>query len=56
MDKAPAAIVEHYCMHPCCRSWGSFGFEKRYGLERYCGEHLPPGRQRAGRGDVSNRG
>jgi hypothetical protein len=31
MEKAPAGLFEHYCMHPDCKSWGAFGFEKRYG-------------------------
>jgi hypothetical protein len=39
MEKAPAGLFEHYCMHEGCKSWGSFGFDKRYGLEWYCGEH-----------------
>lgn len=30
MEKARAGLFEHYCMHPGCRAWGSFGFEKRY--------------------------
>nr|WP_246663949.1 hypothetical protein [Phyllobacterium sp. SYP-B3895] len=32
-------------MHPGCRSWGSFGFEKRFGLEWYCGEHKRDGEE-----------
>ncbi|CAN7424413.1 hypothetical protein LJR231_002748 [Phyllobacterium sp. LjRoot231] len=39
MEKAPAGLFEHYCMHEGCKAWGSFGFDKRYGLEWYCGEH-----------------
>jgi hypothetical protein len=39
MEKAPAGLFEHYCMHEGCRSWGAFGFEKRYGQEWYCSEH-----------------
>jgi hypothetical protein len=39
MEKAPAGLFEHYCMHPGCKSWGSFGFDKRDGLEWYCSEH-----------------
>ncbi|WP_334312007.1 hypothetical protein [Candidatus Phyllobacterium onerii] len=26
-------------MHPGCKSWGSFGFDKRRGQEWYCSEH-----------------
>lgn len=32
-------IVEHWCMHPGCKAWGSFGFAGRYGVEWYCGKH-----------------
>ncbi|ATU94386.1 hypothetical protein B5P45_03460 [Phyllobacterium zundukense] len=39
MEKAPAGLFEHYCMHEGCKSWGAFGFEKRYGQEWYCSEH-----------------
>ena len=39
MEEAPAGLFEHYCMHEGCKLWGSFGFEKRYGQEWYCGEH-----------------
>ncbi len=43
MEKAPAGLFEHYCMHPYCRAWGAFGFEKRYGQEWYCSEHKTDG-------------
>ena len=43
MEKAPAGLFEHYCMHPGCKSWGAFGFDKRYGLEWYCSEHKTDG-------------
>jgi hypothetical protein len=26
-------------MHPGCKSWGSFGFDKGYGLDWHCAEH-----------------
>jgi hypothetical protein len=39
MEKAPAALFEHYCMHAGCKAWGTFGFEKRYGQEWYCSGH-----------------
>jgi hypothetical protein len=38
-EKASAGLFEHYCMHQGCKAWGSFGFDKRYGLEWYCREH-----------------
>jgi len=39
MEKASAGLFEHYCTHEGCKAGRSFGFEKRYGLEWYCGEH-----------------
>ncbi|WP_407866604.1 hypothetical protein [Phyllobacterium phragmitis] len=38
-DKTMPGIVEHWCMHPGCKAWGSFGFAGRYGVEWYCGKH-----------------
>jgi hypothetical protein len=43
MEKAPAELSEHYCMHPNCKSWGAFGFEKQHGQEWYCSEHKTDG-------------
>ena len=43
IEKAPAGLFEHYCMHPGCKAWGAFGFEKRYGQEWYCSEHKRDG-------------
>lgn len=43
VDKASAGIIEHYCMHPGCNAWGSFGFDRRYGMEWYCREHKGDG-------------
>lgn len=37
----PKSIDSHWCMHPGCRRWGSFGFDERYGTVWYCGEHRP---------------
>ncbi|UXN59135.1 hypothetical protein [Phyllobacterium zundukense] len=31
--------LRHHCMHPGCKSWGSFGFDKRDGVEWYCSTH-----------------
>lgn len=39
MEKAPAGLFEHYCMHEGCKSWGLFGLDKRYGLEWSYSEH-----------------
>lgn len=36
-----AVHEEHYCMHEGCKKWGSFGFDMRFGIEWYCGEHRP---------------
>jgi hypothetical protein len=41
--RAPAVPVhfEHWCDHPGCMKWGSFGRELRGGIiEWRCGEHL----------------
>lgn len=46
MEKPPAGRSEHYCMYQGCKSWGSFGFDKRYVLEWYCGEHKAKGESR----------
>ncbi|YBV97121.1 hypothetical protein M1D80_09555 [Phyllobacteriaceae bacterium JZ32] len=46
LPKTGPGITEHWCMHPGCKAWGSFGFAGRYGVEWYCGEH---------RGDASKR-
>ncbi|MBB2973929.1 hypothetical protein FHU14_004468 [Mesorhizobium sp. RMAD-H1] len=39
LPKTRPGIAEHWCMHPGCKAWGSFGFTGRYGVEWYCGEH-----------------
>lgn len=42
----PAAarrMEDHWCEHPGCKKWGSFGFTGRYGTEWYCGEHRGDG-------------
>lgn len=32
----------HYCEHPGCKKWGSFGFAVGHGEPNwYCGEHRP---------------
>jgi hypothetical protein len=43
MEKNPAGLFEHYCMHPNCNAWGTFGFEMRYSQEWYCSEHKRDG-------------
>ncbi|MHC1549376.1 hypothetical protein [Phyllobacterium sp. K27] len=42
--EAPQKIVEHWCDHPGCKAWGSFGFTGRYGISWYCGEHKGEGK------------
>lgn len=40
---APKAPVhfEHYCEHPGCERWGSFGKERGRGVTEWrCGRHL----------------
>ena len=37
----PKKIDDHWCMHPGCKLWGSFGYDERYGTVWYCGEHRP---------------
>ena len=32
-------IVEHWCDHPGCKCWGSFGHQTRYGTLWLCLEH-----------------
>lgn len=31
--------LKHHCVHPGCKSWGSFAFDNRDGVEWYCSEH-----------------
>ncbi len=34
--------TEHYCQHPGCKRWGSFGHERGRGqTEWWCGQHRP---------------
>jgi hypothetical protein len=37
--RVPTGLFTHYCEHPGCGKWGSFG--EPYGKETrwYCGEH-----------------
>lgn len=35
----PTGVVDHWCEHPGCTRWGSFGFERASGYVWYCGEH-----------------
>jgi hypothetical protein len=43
MENAQAGLFEHYCMHPDCKKWGSFGFATRYGQTWFCYEHKGDG-------------
>ncbi|MFC6489663.1 hypothetical protein [Nitratireductor sp. GCM10026969] len=47
----PAGIVEHYCEHPDCTAWGSFGFSrgKDQPSKWFCGEHRSAGERYIGR-------
>lgn len=34
--------VEHWCQHPGCKKWGSFGYDRGKGsADWWCGEHRP---------------
>ena len=34
--------TEHYCQHPGCKRWGSFGYDRGRGQsEWWCGQHRP---------------
>lgn len=40
LPQTPAGIYEHWCTHPGCTRWGSFGFSSGRAEPRwYCGEH-----------------
>lgn len=41
--QAPAGIWEHWCEHEGCKRWGSLGFQSRYGVTWFCGEHREDG-------------
>lgn len=40
-DLIPKEIDDHWCMHPGCDQWGSFGSETPRGTVWYCGKHRP---------------
>jgi|GEM_PF-3128632 hypothetical protein len=41
--------VDHYCEHPGCKAWGSFGFDTGGGaMAWYCGTHREDGEARRG--------
>jgi hypothetical protein len=40
-NERPAGIHEHWCEHPGCKKWGSFGVPGRHGTIWFCGEHNP---------------
>lgn len=35
----PTGVVDHWCEHPGCKRWGSFGYTYRDRMLWYCGEH-----------------
>lgn len=40
LPHTPAGIHEHWCEHPGCKRWGSFGLPQPDKSTRwYCGEH-----------------
>lgn len=42
-DHNPASIHEdHWCQHPGCKKWGSFGYDRGKGAtDWWCMEHRP---------------
>lgn len=41
---APSGIYEHWCEHPGCKEWGSWGFgSKHRGQHFFCFEHRAEG-------------
>lgn len=42
--RKPGPIVEHWCEHPGCIKWGSFGFANGKEAPRwFCGDHRAAG-------------
>jgi len=37
----PVGVIDHWCEHPGCTRWGSFGFRHAAGDVWYCGEDHP---------------
>jgi hypothetical protein len=42
-NERPAGIHEHWCEHPGCNRWGSFGYGIGRDIRWLCGEHRPDG-------------
>lgn len=42
----PSGLWEHWCEHPGCAAWGSFGFTrgKSHPIHWYCQEHRAEGK------------
>ena len=36
-----SGLYEHWCDHPGCKRWGSFGYAGRQGSTWFCGDHRP---------------
>lgn len=43
--KTPTGIFEHYCEHPGCKEWGSFGYSRSKHIPSrwFCWEHREDG-------------
>lgn len=39
--RAESGIHEHWCEHPGCKRWGSFGFAAGRETKWFCGAHRP---------------
>lgn len=47
--QTPTGIWEHYCEHPSCSAWGSFGYATGKQASRwYCMEHREDGERLIG--------
>jgi len=41
-QKAASIHEEHWCQHPGCKRWGSFGYDRGKGtIDWWCAEHRP---------------
>lgn len=49
-----AGVIEHWCEHPGCRRWGSFGLPYRDRVIWLCGEHERTGPTTAGLADFTS--
>jgi hypothetical protein len=43
-QRAPSILFDHYCEHPGCKEWGSFGFARGRGEPKwFCRGHKGDG-------------